>query len=529
MNNKNHSRLPPWLAVSTITLVVLVGVLLTTGMLQSAAAHALQLSISNTEVTPVTERRAETTSTNYPNCRFGVGGAVSGYDVASLNVGWHLDFGTQLSPNRPNGAEYIQVIDLKPALNGYAFTPPTSTLYQIMDQNHGSTWLIGNEPDGPLVDNLYPETYARAYHDLYYLIKQYDPTARVGIAAIIQPTPLRFQYLDRVWNAYQQYYGEPLSTDLWNTHSYILREIDPSDPEAYPNGPYMVWGAYIPPGISATRGILYNESDMFSLSIFQQRLLDLRRWMADHGERDKSLYITEYGELFPYPPYMPNGDPEPYVDENGVPITEARVAAFMTGTFNLLQSASDPGVGYPADGNRLVQRWLWFSTNYRGYGGMLFDPDSRQRSQLGNAFYTYTHAISSGVDLLAVRVTADPPVFYDDGQPHTTTLKALISNVGNISVNVPFTVSFYAGQPESGTIIGSHSVTSALSGCAATLDITQTWPGLSSGANDIYVQVDTDNQVSEANEDNNIAPGVVLVTNQRAYLPIVLRGSAFLP
>lgn len=462
-------------------------------------------------------------SVPYPNCRFGVGGSVNGFDVAALNVGWHLDFATRFSPSRPNGAEYVQIVRLAPTSNGFTFDPITDTLYAIIANNPGSIWLIGNEPDSIWQDKLLPETYARAYHHLYHLIKQRDSTAQVGIGGLVQPTPLRFQYLDRIWQAYLHYYGERLPTDLWNVHSYILREIDASDPEAYPNGPYSVWGAYIPPGIAATRGIIYNESDMFSLSIFQQRLLDLRRWMADHGERDKPLYITEYGELFPYPPYMPGNDPDPYVDENGVPITEARVAAFMTSTFNWLQSASDPAFGYPADGNRLVQRWLWFSTNYPGYGGMLFNPNTAQRTQLGEAFYSYTRAISPEIDLMAVRLTAEPAALCDIGVPQTTTLKVLISNAGNISVSMPFTVSFYAGQPGAGALIASHIVTPTLNGCAATIEVTQTWSGLSSGANYAYVRVESDNQIGEIDKDNNLATGVVLVTNQRVYLPIGFR------
>lgn len=43
-----------------------------------------------------------------------------------------------------------------------------------------------------------PHIYAAAYHALYYLIKQADPTARVIAGTIVQPTPLRLRYLDMV-------------------------------------------------------------------------------------------------------------------------------------------------------------------------------------------------------------------------------------------------------------------------------------------------------------------------------------------
>ena len=104
---------------------------------------------------------------NYPNCRFGVGGTISGYAVSTLNIGWYMDWSTNANPVRPNGAEYIQLVDLKPGPGvGYIYTPPISTIYSLADQNPGAVWLIGNEPDSPLPtqDHLLPETYARAYH-----------------------------------------------------------------------------------------------------------------------------------------------------------------------------------------------------------------------------------------------------------------------------------------------------------------------------------------------------------------------------
>ena len=388
----------------------------------TAAARDLSDHISGQFIQPITVGGVLEQSANYPNCRFGVGGNISGYDVAELNIGWSIDWSARLNPNQPNGADYVQMVRLMPDLvTGYSFTPETQTLQMIMDQNPGSIWLIGNEADSPFQDDVLPEVYARAYHHLYYLIKTYDPSARIGTGGIVQATPLRFQYLDRVLDTYRQLYGERLPADLWNIHSYILREIDASDPEAFPNGPYEVWGAYIPPGIAATRGILYTYSDMFNLEIFKQRLLDFRTWMRDRGDRDKPLYITEYGELFPYPPDI---SPPPYQDENGVDITSERVASFMTSTFDILLNETDDAVGYPADANRLVQRWTWYSVGDVSFGGALFDPVSRERRPLGDVFYTYTQNISPSVDLFAVSTTADPAVIVDTGQLHTTTLRA---------------------------------------------------------------------------------------------------------
>ena len=504
---------------SVVVLIALVCLLLIGGTIYSTAAQGSKESKPVRLHAETFAADAGEQSASYPNCRFGVGGNVNGYDVIALNAGWYLDWSTQLSPMRPNGAEYVQVVRLQPDLyNGYTFTPTTATLQLVMGQNPGTTWLIGNEPDSPFQDRLAPEQYARAYHQLYYLIKQYDPSGRVGVGGIVQPTPLRLQYLDMILDQYEQVYGERLPTDFWNIHSFILREIDASDPEAFPNGPYAVWGAYIPPGITVTRGVLYTYSDMFSTAIFRHRLLDFRAWMRDRGERDKPLVITEYGELFPYPPDI---EPPPYQDENGEYMTEARVAAFMISTFDVLRNLADAAVGYPADENRLVQRWLWYSVSDTNFGGPLFDPNTHARRPLGNAFYSYTRAISPGVDLLAVRVVADPPVISDTGQLQTTTLQATISNIGNISIAQPISVAFYSGHPPAGTLIGTQAITSVLDGCAETAKTSVTWSNLAAGAHAMYVVVDPNDEIAETNSLNNQIVGMFLVARQRAYLPAV--------
>jgi hypothetical protein len=457
---------------------------------------------------------------NYPNCRFGVGGNTSAFSVTALNIGWSMDWGTQLNPPHPNGAEYIQVVTIKPATGGYVFNPPTSTLYAILDQNPGATWLIGNEPDSPWQDNLWPETYAQAYHQLYYLIKQRDSSARVGAGNIVQPTPLRMQYLDRVLKAYQQNYAESLPADLWSIHSYILREIDPADPEAVPHGPLEVWGANIPPGITATRGMLYTYSQQYDLTIFRQRLLDFRTWMRDRGYRDTPLYISEYGTLFPYVPYI---TPPDYQDEYGVDMNEARATAFMTGTFNVLRQSTDANVGYAADGNHLVQRWLWYSLSDKDLGGLLFDPTSHARRPIGDVFAAYTSAISPQVDLVAVRLTADPLTGLNVSQPQTVTLHAWVSNAGNISATPPLTVEFYSGYSPTGTLIDTRAITSPLSGCGTVVNTNFTWPGLTQGLHPAYVRVVGQAALSETNSANNVVSAQILIAPPRAYLPLLLK------
>ena len=456
----------------------------------------------------------------FPNCRLGIGqGGQSGYDVSPLYMGWYLDWQAVITPTRPNQAEYVQVIRLHPAFGGYTFSPPTSTLYAIMTANPGATWLIGNEPDSPFQDNLVPEEYARAYHDLYALIKNYDPTAKVGAGGIVQPTPIRLQYLDRVWAAYLDMYGQPLSADLWNIHSYILREITPDDPQACQAGgctepPYSVWGAYIPPGFSATRGILYKYSGQDNLAIFQQRIVDFRTWMRDHGQHDKPLLIAEYGILFP----------EDYFDEKGAPFSPARAAAFMRATFDFFLNTRDASIGDPLDGDRLVQRWAWYSLNDTNFGGALFDPLTHARRLLGDAYATYASQITPSIDLSVAHAYGDPVVLNPVAQSVTAALHATFSNQGNFSVNQPVTVTFWDGLPGAGSMIGGPQVvTRALAGCGDAGTVSVNWAMLGAGLHPYYVEVDAAHTILESVEGNNIALGQVLIATHRIYLPLIKR------
>ena len=438
-----------------------------------------------------------------------------------------MDWQTRVNPSHPNGAEYFQLVTIKPAPGGsYVFTPPTATLHAIMDQNPGATWLIGNEPDSPVQDKLRPEIYAQAYHQLYYLIKQHDASAQVAAGNIVQPTPLRMLYLDRVLSYYQKTYKEWLPADVWSIHSYILRELDPADPEAIPNGPLEVWGAYIPPGITATRGMLYTYSQMFDPAIFRQRLLDFRAWMRIRGYGDKPLYITEYGTLFPYPPY----DTDYYVDEFNVPMTEARSATFMTQTFNVLRQLTDAMVGYAPDANRVVQRWLWYSVSDVTFGGPLFDPITTTfRRPLGDVFANYTNAIAPEVDLLAVRVRAEPQGLVTSSEPHTVTLKAVVANDGNVSVTSPITVAFYSGQPLTGTLIDSRVITLPLQGCGTTAEVSVAWTNLMTGVYPIYATVQGTGLISETTLANNVVTGQVVLVPPQLYLPVILKTYPWTP
>ena len=70
------------------------------------------------------------------------------------------------------------------------------------------------------------------------------------------------------------------------------------------------------------------------------------------------------------------------------------VANFLVSTFDYFLTARDPELGYPADDNRLVQAFMWFSTAYDVYPtANLFDPGTRNVTPVGKAFKAYVSGL----------------------------------------------------------------------------------------------------------------------------------------
>ena len=171
-----------------------------------------------------------------------------------LGLGWYLDWAARPDPFRSSQAEYMPMIRLR---DGGTYFPSGDALLAAIDAQPGALWHIGNEPDVKWQDNTPSDLYAQLYHELYHLLKTRDPSCRVAIGGVSQPTPLRLAYLDQVLAAYEAQYGEPMPVDVWNVHNFILREERDS------------WGVGIPPGIDAEEGLLYEIADHDDLTIFK--------------------------------------------------------------------------------------------------------------------------------------------------------------------------------------------------------------------------------------------------------------------
>jgi hypothetical protein len=274
--------------------------------------------------------------------------------LSELRPGWYLTWGTAAKA----GGTFAQMVRVPRG----QIVPKLAAIAQIAQQNPGALWLIGNEMDVIWQDNATPDQYAAAYHDVYATLKQADPTSRVAIGGVSLPSPLRLQYLDRVLQVYRERYGQDMPIDVWNVHNFILPELRGS------------WGVDIPPGIGASSGLQYTIDDHDNLAYFKQQLIDFRRWMAQRGYRDRELIVSEYGVLM-------------YADYG---FDYERVRNFMLGSFDVMLNTTDAALGLPADGNRLVQRWCWYSLADVDYPtGNLADVNSGELTPLGRDLKNY--------------------------------------------------------------------------------------------------------------------------------------------
>lgn len=299
--------------------------------------------------------------------RFGITGSTvdaARAQAAGLVFGSYANWNVGADPHPPEDVTFWQMI----RLSEEGVVTPQEQIETALAANPGAIWLIGNEPDVKIQDNVTPARYAELYHDLYTYIKEQDPSALVAIGGVSQPTLLRRTYLDRVLDSYQETYGHPLPADIWNVHAFILREEQDS------------WGVGIPPGLGDGLAMRYEIADHNNLSIFRQNVIEFRAWMAERGYGDRPLVVSEYGFLMPHE----YGFPPPAITE------------FMWSTFDFFLEARND-TGYAADDGRLVQWWFWFylgdeSGEYTSTH--LYDRETGNLTPLGEAFseYVTTHA-----------------------------------------------------------------------------------------------------------------------------------------
>lgn len=475
------------------------------------------------------------------NCRYGASPLNITHNpiVSDIGAGWYLNF--VASPPPPtaepaNGAEFVPMIHVRQQkksdgtyLPSYDISPPlNATFAKSLRDNPGKKYIVGNETDRIGQGETYPEVYASAYHEIYNFIKSNDSTAQVATTGLVQFTPNRQQYLDKVWNSYIQQFGTYMPVDIWTMHIYVLPELmaDGVTPNGIANialGTDKSLGKREAGGNSS----LCSNSDVYcfaehdDLKIFGEHVVAMRQWMKNHGQQNKPLLLTEFSILYPY---EIDGATCYLQDENGNCFTPDRVTNFMNAAFGYLNGKKDPAIGYPLDGNRLIQQWMWFSvyaTN-AGSSSNLAESNLATLTKMGQNFKNYVAGQSLYQNLLVDEV-ADVTVATNGAPAVTANISVTFRNNGSEAINTPFTVSFYKNANLTGEI-GSVTIDPTVYGCAShAYTATVAWPGLTKGTYTYYAYLDSGQAIPEVPSGNgdNVGLGTVIVYTNQTNLPII--------
>lgn len=471
------------------------------------------------------------------NCRYGASASPDeAHVVPKLGAGVFYDWRYNWPfPKPANDAEFLHMIRPRQKKNGTTYlddykinVPLGDKLAEEIRDDPGAIWIIGNEPErgpnpgetySPRTDDTKAAMYATAYHDIYTWIKGIDPTARIANAGLIQITPMRLQYLNMVWEAYERQFGRTMPVDVWTIHAYVMPELTA---DGQPNS---IASAALETDLSlGKRGSAFDKTlcstpdeypDIYclaehdDLSLLVEQIIAMREWMASHGQKDKPLIVTEFGTLYLY--QIDNGQCR-LRDEHLECFTPERVTKFMLDSFDMFNNLKDPDVGMPADNNKLVQQWIWYDAHGWDIGSSnLLTNDKQTLTRMGRAFRNHVWAEPTYVNLVVADATGSV-VEYDQNDTARVKLTARMRNNGNVSVEKPFTVTFYKDAALT-KVIGSTSVTPEIRGCAVRAYVAEVeWEGLTKGSYQFWVKLDRTNAIGEKNEADNIGNGQFEVT-----------------
>jgi hypothetical protein len=330
---------------------------------------------------------------------------------------------------------------------------------------------------------------------------------------------MRLQYLDKVWNAYQNKYGVNMPVDVWTIHTYVLPELTP---DGLPNETASAaLGTDLSLGLRGSGGdgskcpddMVYCTAEHDDISILEDQIVAMRQWMKERGQQNKPLIITEYGTLYWYFEKENGGCGKQ--DEFGNCFEPERVTKFMLDSFQYFNNQNqDAQLGLPSDDNRLVQQWMWYGA-YEwdiATSNLLTGWTSTQLTLMGRTFRDYVWAEPTYANLTTVDedVTGAVTEYFEDDTA-TATLGVKIRNNGNVAVEEPFEVTFYSDEALTKPI-GSTIIAKKVRGCATrTYAAEIEWNNLPKGTHPFWVEIDSQNDIDE-NKGDNIHSGQVEVT-----------------
>jgi hypothetical protein len=419
----------------------------------------------------------------------------------------------------------------------------------IIQRHPNQVWIVGNESDVAYGDRtgMYPEIYARAYHEIYHFIKSVDPNAQVAVTGLSMASPGRLQYLDIVWDTYLEEYGQPMPVDVWTTHLYVLSEILPwngrsSDGQiALGTDPALALKAPDgQPEVECPKDDVICRAEHDDVDLFIGQIKALRRWMKDHGQQNKPLLLTEFSQLYAFTKFDDPVNPTTcwLMDEFGQCFTQQRVSDYLNKTLDFLETARDPQLGYPADDYRLVQQWTWYSLYtkpaYSGGSSNLLIKGFENHAigsesaltQVGQTFRDRAFAGEHTPNLVAASAS-DVSALTDSGSADVRLTIGFYNN-GSTAVVDPFTITIYTDaaltQPVAQAQVTPGS--GGIMGCSwgrETNFPTVTWKNAPVGVHKYWAKLDSADHIpGETSEADNVVTGTVAVKaiSGKVYFPV---------
>jgi hypothetical protein len=347
--------------------------------------------------------------------------------------------------------------------------------------------------------------------------------------------------------------------DIWNMHLYVLEERNPAEPNnEYGDGKIALgtdpalakWSSQgfadrCPAAGDASadpRPDVHCRSEHDSVRIFRDQVYAMRQWMKDHGQQNKPLIISEYGLLYPY---VREANGQYFLrDEHGRPFDPTRVTNYLRSTITFLETAKDPNLGYPADGNRLVQQWLWYSlaTGPETSGGSsnlikwetfqsATPGDPAQLTLMGQTFQQLANSSENWTNLVGGTARNVVTVTNRQTNKGAALLTATFRNSGTLSAIQPIKVTFYSNQAltqEIGSVVYDPNIRGAVAGCSwggrNGEQASVMWSNLAPGTYQYWAKIDTLNAVGETIETDNVTTaGQVTVRPYGTFVPLTSR------
>lgn len=243
-----------------------------------------------------------------------------------------------------SGLEYFPMVGAYTVYLPQQCSDVTNTVKQNSGKYpNGTRWIVGNEIGFDIVPPMSPQAYAQHFLNWRDCIKKINASFLVGSGAILDqkiilpgkggacsPT-LKF-------NDGTNYSGY----SYWVAYLDTIKSLYPNDstklPDFYTAHGYMHCAPASPPG----------NSGWWNVKYFKTEIRNYRKLLNAEGERNKELIINEFSPLYHDP---------------SIKITAVDYMQFLCRTGGFMLTATDPLTGNPNDGNRLVQRWMWYNLN----------------------------------------------------------------------------------------------------------------------------------------------------------------------